>query len=176
MKYYLIMVLVVLSLNLSMGQNMKPSYGSLQIAYNHGIGHYEFNKTYLSQNEGNLYRVRLSFGKYLKENFSLGIGGGFEAFHEPHFNYLPLVLESRYFLSKRRKAPFISANFGYSIAGNTFTRGLQYHVGTGFKINQSKASRSFLGLAYESHQSMFDSHTTWLKSISFSFTYQIIKK
>lgn len=176
MKYYLIMVLVVLSLSPSMGQNMKPSYGSLQITYNKGIGHYEFDKTYVVQNEGNLFRLRLSFGKYLKENFSLGIGSGFEAFHEPRFNYLPVVLESRYFLSTRRKTPFVSANFGYSIAGNTFTRGLQYHLGTGFKINQGRASRSFVGLAYESHQSMFNSHSTWIKSISFSFTYQLLKK
>ena len=152
----------------------KSLYFAVQGAYNTGVGKIKVTDTLSLRNEGSLFRMRLSAGVYLKQHWSAGLGFGLESFNNPSFNFMPVALESRYWVGGENKPLLVSGAVGYSLPGATFTGGLYAHLGGGFRFFESRKSEAAFNVGYELHQARDAFHDSisrknaLLQSISFS--------
>jgi len=163
---------VCINLNAQDEKTKKQSpYFAIQAAYNTGIG----NVSGLGANSGQLYRLRLSGGIIYDSRIYAGIGYGLEAYHNPGFNFMPVVMEGRYFLNNHSKSLFFSGGVGYLIpAGPEFNSGTYFHAGVGYRFYKGKNSSALFSFGHEWHQANvnFDEISNlWLRSLSFSITY-----
>lgn len=158
-----------------MGQDAKTKkqspYLAIQAAYNTGIG----NVSGLGANSGQLYRLRLSGGINFDSRIYAGIGYGLEAYHNPGFNFMPIVIEGRYFLNSHSRSLFLSGGLGYLIpAGPEFNSGTYFHAGVGYRFYKGNSSSALFSFGHEWHQANVDFdeiRNLWLRSLSFSITY-----
>ena len=105
-----------------------------EIAYLSGTGHVTIDDNKLS-NRGLGARMRFIAGHYITSQLSVGLGAGFDGYHDPNSNTIPLFIDARGYLKNARNTPFASVNLGYAVAiTDSFEQGLLGNFNVGYKI------------------------------------------
>jgi len=77
-------------------------------------------------------------GYFLSPSFSLGIGVGLDGYHNPDFNTLPVVLDTRFYFSDATDSFYTFLNIGPSVRiggeNSKFRKGMVFNIGAGYKF------------------------------------------
>jgi hypothetical protein len=153
-----------------------------QIGYNRGVGKIK-GDNYVFLNRGSVFRLRTTFGYFLKPTVSLGLGFGLDGYHNPGYNTAPLVADVRYYLNPTGNSLFFSGNLGYSLKlAEPFAQGIYTSANMGFRSILGKQTHLLLSAGIDGHQIkdavfyVYDPNrgfervetNIWLQSISFN--------
>ncbi len=79
-------------------------------------------------------------GYFLSPNFSLGVVIGFDSY--PHFSTLPVLLDVRAYLSKKKNSVYSFLNIGPSLRlggeNSALRKGMVFNIGIGYKYKVGK--------------------------------------
>ncbi len=81
-------------------------------------------------------------GYFLSPNFSLGVAIGLDGYHNPNFNTLPVLLDVRAYLSKKKNSVYSFLNIGPSLRlggeNSALRKGMVFNIGVGYKYKVGK--------------------------------------
>ncbi len=102
-----------------------------------GIGKINFDDKFTIKNEGETFRLRVSYGRFFHPKTSLGIGLGLDGYS--NYNTLPIFLELRRFAQTDESSWFAFLNMGAAVElSQEFEKGLHASTGIGYRIKKRR--------------------------------------
>ncbi len=172
-----ILVLILSFSNLNARDEDKNTglFGSIELSYiNHFDAHYYYQSTLYNFDidDSHVRSINVLGGYYvIPKRLALGFGVGIDGFQNPYISTFPLYGDLRYFLSKKRNAPYLQLDYGgFLRLGSTFyNTGRYFKAGIGYKRFVSQKLCMTFAISYAPSKINENSQNYYLfKGIAFS--------
>jgi hypothetical protein len=163
----------------------KPSlrpFALIEVGYAQGVGNIDVrDKRDLNiANNSDMYNATFLAGIFFNPRVSLGIGAGIKFIKHPDYKILPVVVDYRYYWSKK-DSPFFNVVAGYSIKlNNKFDPGIYSAVNIGYRIGEKQPLLLSMGFNFNQIKNakgdyrdskegaVYIESSVWLYSLSFN--------
>jgi hypothetical protein len=111
----------------------------------------------LDNSESHAWSLQTTNGYFISPYFSLGIAIGLDAYHNPNFNTLPVLLDIRIYMADEEDSFYAFLDIGPSLRiggeNSTLRKGMVFNIGVGYKFKVAEKLFLISDLSY-SHKTV----------------------